>query len=47
MAAEHGEEWIGAQLPRWVERCASGEGSGDDTTVAIAIADPAAAGRER
>jgi serine/threonine protein phosphatase PrpC len=35
---EHGDEWVGAQLPGWAERCASADGSGDDTTVVLALA---------
>jgi serine/threonine protein phosphatase PrpC len=35
---EHGDEWVGAQLPAWAERCASADGSGDDTTVVLAMA---------
>jgi hypothetical protein len=35
---EHGDEWVGEQLPAWTARCASAEGSGDDTTVLLAVA---------
>ena len=41
MLAEYGTDWVASHLPEWVARCASGEGSGDDTTVALAIAEPA------
>ena len=39
LAAAHGTEWLGEQLPGWVRRCASSDGSGDDVTVALACAD--------
>ncbi|MHB8246611.1 MAG: protein phosphatase 2C domain-containing protein [Acidimicrobiales bacterium] len=42
-AVEHGPEWIGAQLPLWAARCASQEGSGDDTSVALLLWRDAAA----
>ena len=32
--------WVAEQLPTWVERCASKEGSGDDTTVVLAVRRP-------
>ncbi len=34
---EHGTGWIGSQLPGWAAVCASSDGSGDDTTVALAL----------
>jgi hypothetical protein len=34
----HGPRWVAEQLPEWVSRCASSDGSGDDTTVVLAIA---------
>lgn len=37
MLRSHGSAWVGDQLPTWVERCASPEGSGDDTTVVLAV----------
>jgi hypothetical protein len=40
LAAEHGVDWIGAQLPVWAARCASAEGSGDDTALALLLPDP-------
>ncbi|MHB1876148.1 MAG: protein phosphatase 2C domain-containing protein [Streptosporangiaceae bacterium] len=40
----HDEAWLAGQLPGWAERCASAEGSADDTTVALLIAP---AGRAR
>jgi hypothetical protein len=38
LATEHGPRWIGGQLPTWVNRCASAEGSGDDVTAALMFA---------
>jgi serine/threonine protein phosphatase PrpC len=38
LAAVHGIDWIGRQLPRWAEQCASSQGSGDDVTVGLLIA---------
>jgi serine/threonine protein phosphatase PrpC len=40
LAAEQGLDWIGAQLPVWAAACASAEGSGDDTAVALLLPDP-------
>jgi hypothetical protein len=37
-------EWLAGQLPLWASRCASADGSGDDTTIALLIA-PSATGR--
>lgn len=36
-------EWLARQLPLWASRCASADGSADDTTIAILIA-PSATG---
>ena len=36
-------EWLAGQLPLWASRCASAEGSADDTTIALLIA-PSATG---
>jgi hypothetical protein len=33
----HDERWLADQLPAWVARCASADGSADDTTVALLI----------
>jgi Protein phosphatase 2C len=41
-AAEHDPHWFGRQVPSWAERCASTDGSGDDTTIALLLR-PAAA----
>jgi hypothetical protein len=30
--------WLAAQVPGWALRCASGDGSGDDTTIALLLA---------
>jgi hypothetical protein len=40
MLRSQGSAWVGDQLPSWVERCASKEGSGDDTTVVLAVREP-------
>lgn len=37
MGSERGLEWIGGQLSGWVTLCASSRGSGDDSTVALAL----------
>lgn len=37
-------EWLASQLPLWASRCASVDGSADDTTIALLIA-PSATGR--
>jgi hypothetical protein len=37
LLAEHGAAWVGEHLGGWVQRCASSEGSGDDTTVALVM----------
>ena len=34
-------EWLAGQLPLWASRCASADGSADDTTIALLIARPA------
>jgi hypothetical protein len=39
-------EWLAEQLPLWASRCASADGSGDDTTIALLIAPSAAALRQ-
>jgi hypothetical protein len=36
-------EWLAEQLPLWASRCASADGSADDTTIALLIAPSAAA----
>jgi Protein phosphatase 2C len=40
LSQQHGPDWIRAQLPAWVARCASAEGSGDDAAAALMIAGP-------
>jgi Protein phosphatase 2C len=43
-AAEHDHGWFERQVPGWAQRCASADGSGDDTTIALLVhPDPAAA----
>lgn len=37
LADQHGNDWIGDQLSHWVTLCASSEGSGDDTSAALAL----------
>jgi hypothetical protein len=39
-------EWLAEQLPLWASRCASADGSGDDTTIALLIAPSAATLRQ-
>ena len=39
-------EWLAGQLPLWASRCASADGSADDTTIALLIA-PSATGWRR
>ncbi|HTR95354.1 MAG TPA: protein phosphatase 2C domain-containing protein [Trebonia sp.] len=38
LAIEHDDGWFAEQLPAWAQRCASADGSGDDTTVALLLA---------
>jgi len=38
-------EWLAGQLPLWAGRCASADGSADDTTIALLIAPPATSWR--
>jgi Protein phosphatase 2C len=38
LAVQHGRRWFEHQLPVWARRCASAEGSGDDTTIALLLA---------
>jgi len=38
LIGEQPPEWLAAQLPAWVSRCASADGSADDTTAALLIA---------
>jgi Protein phosphatase 2C len=40
---DHPPEWLADQLPLWASRCASADGSADDTTIALLIA-PSATG---
>lgn len=37
MGSERGLEWIGGQLSGWAALCASSQGSGDDSTVALSL----------
>jgi Protein phosphatase 2C len=36
-AARHDHHWFEQQVPGWAQRCASSEGSGDDTTIALLL----------
>lgn len=47
LIGERDPEWFGEQLPVWAGRCASADGSGDDTTIALLIAPGAAAAQQR
>lgn len=47
MIGERDSDWFGEKLPEWARRCASAEGSGDDTTIALLIAPGAAMARQR
>ncbi len=42
---ERDTSWIGTQLPTWAARCASADGSADDTTVALLISPAGQAAR--
>ena len=37
LAACHDRHWFGPEVPGWAQRCASAEGSGDDTTIALLL----------
>lgn len=37
LAFEHDLDWFAGQLPAWAAQCASSDGSGDDSTVALAF----------
>lgn len=43
LAAVHDHRWFDDQVPRWAERCASAEGSGDDTTIVLLLSPSAMA----
>ena len=38
LGRQHGPDWVCGQLPGWVARCASAEGSGDDAAAALLLA---------
>jgi hypothetical protein len=46
LIGDGGPEALAEQVPLWASHCASGDGSGDDTTVALLIAPSAAALRQ-
>ena len=37
LAAAHHGHWFARQVPRWAQRCASADGSGDDATIALLL----------
>ena len=37
LAVGHGVGWFASQVPGWAAQCASSEGSGDDSTLALAV----------
>jgi hypothetical protein len=37
LARQHGVAWVREQLPLWAARCASSDGSGDDTAMALLL----------
>jgi hypothetical protein len=37
LAACRDRHWFGQEVPGWAERCASADGSGDDTTIALLL----------
>jgi Protein phosphatase 2C len=45
LIADRPPEWLVGQLPLWAGRCASADGSADDTTIALLIAPSATDGR--
>ena len=47
LAAEHDRRWFEWQVPSWAERCASADGSGDDTTIALLLQPGAALPADR
>jgi Protein phosphatase 2C len=38
LIGEHPRTWLAGQLPAWARRCASADGSADDTTIALLLA---------
>ena len=40
MLRERDDHWLATQLPMWAARCASSDGSADDTTVALLLGPP-------
>lgn len=37
LATKHDHHWFEQQVPDWAQRCASSDGSGDDTTIALLL----------
>ena len=46
LIATHPAQWLASQLPVWAARCASLDGSADDTTLALLLA-PSGGRREK
>jgi hypothetical protein len=46
LIGDYQPEWLAEQLPLWASRCASTDGSGDDTSIALLMAPTAAALRQ-
>ncbi len=44
LVREHDARWLASQLPGWAARCASADGSADDTTVALLVSPAAQSG---
>jgi Protein phosphatase 2C len=47
LIGSHPPEWLAEQLPLWASRCASADGSADDTSIALLLAPSAAELRQR
>ena len=45
LGLEHDQDWFTSQVPGWAAQCASSDGSGDDSTVALVINSAAALNR--
>jgi hypothetical protein len=37
LAADRDQRWFGPEVTGWAQRCASADGSGDDTTIALLL----------
>jgi serine/threonine protein kinase/pSer/pThr/pTyr-binding forkhead associated (FHA) protein len=47
LIGDRSPEWLAGQLPLWAARCASADGSADDTTIALLVTPSAAKRRQR